>query len=143
VGDKPRAGDRPPADERRRASDKGKKGSVFAGRTGPGRAGGARPSPKPGRGAKTKPVRPLKEYQERLAREAQRAKGEKVPLRRRVAAAFPLFGVIGVSEVGLFIAVSSAITLIWVWPHLKHWGFLLVGLGFVVMRYGKEWLEKE
>ncbi|MCL6580214.1 MAG: hypothetical protein K6U08_01140 [Firmicutes bacterium] len=124
-------------------SDKGKKGSVFAGRTEPGRGEGPRPSRGPGRGAQTKPVRPLKEYRERLAREAQRAKAEKVPLKRRVAAAFPLFGFIGVPEIGLFIAVTSAITLIWVWPHLKHWGFLLVGLGFAVMRYGKEWLEKE
>ncbi len=128
--------------------DKEKK-SVFASKTPlrsrPHAEDAAKSKKAPGKGpgrakAERKPARPLAELNQRLAKEALR-RGPKRGFRERVAGLFPLFGVIGVREIGLTVCVASAITMIWIWSYLRVWGFLGVGLGLVIMRYGENWLK--
>jgi hypothetical protein len=54
---------------------------------------------------------------------------------------FPLFGFIGIRELGLGVSIIGAITMLWIWPGLRVWGFISAGLGLVVMRYGENWLR--
>ncbi len=121
-------------------------GGIFAGKTAPGSKQPSAPAPGQkkiggaGKRPERKPARPLKEYNERLAKEQARAKGSKRSLRERIAAVMPLFGVIGVREIGLAVTIISAVTLIWILRQYA-WGLLVVGLGFVLMRYGDNWLK--
>lgn len=128
--------------------DKEKK-SVFAGKTPlrsrPHAEDAAKSKKAPGKGseqakAARKPARPLAEMNQRLAKEVLKH-GPKRGLRERVAGLFPLFGVIGIREIGLAVCVASAITMIWIWSYLRVWGFIGVGLGLVIMRYGENWLK--
>ncbi|HCJ09578.1 MAG TPA: hypothetical protein DHW14_00230 [Clostridiales bacterium] len=115
----------------------GKDKGVFAGRDRTKKAGGGRR----GRGRKKKaprPARPLAELKEREKKRAQAASARPVSLRERVAGVLPLFGVINVRELGLIAAIAGGTMAMW--PHLRPWGFLLAAAGFVVMRYGENWL---
>lgn len=113
---------------------------VFAGghQKKPGRTGGR----KKAGGAADRgraPARPLAELRERQAREEARVGSERLSLRQRIGRAFPLFGVVGPRELGLILAIVGGTTAMW--PVYRAWGFLIAGLGFVVMRYGEGWLR--
>ncbi len=118
------------------AGEKKGKG-VFAGRDRGKKAGGGRR----GRGSKEKaprPARPLAELKEREKKRAEAASRRPGSFRQRVAKVLPLFGVINVRELGLITAIAGGTMAMW--PHLRPWGFLLAAAGFVVMRYGENWL---
>lgn len=85
------------------------------------------------------PARPLAELRQRQAREEARAGTERPSLRQRIGRAFPLFGMVGPRELGLILAIVGGTTAMW--PVYRAWGFLIAGLGFVVMRYGEGWLR--
>lgn len=106
----------------------------------PGRGPHSEPRGSRGGAGARRASRPLAELQEKLTKETRR-KTVRVSVKERLARAFPLFGVIGPGEIGLAIAIIGAVTMIWIWPHLLHWGLVVVAMGFVIMRYGERWLR--
>ncbi len=99
-----------------------KKGPVFS-----GRAPASKKSPRVDR--------PLAEYKDRMAKRKARA-----GLRARILGSFPWFGVIGVRELGLAIIILSLAST-WFWARYRMWGLVGSILGFLVMRYGEDWLK--
>jgi len=85
--------------------------------------------------SRKKAARPLADYK---AEQVKTGGGGKVPFTRRIANAFPLFGVIGIREIGLGLALTGGTVAMW--PKLRPWGFLIAVAGFLLMRYGSKWL---
>ncbi len=130
-------------------SPKEQPGGIFARRNaGKDERGGKRtvearaPGPaKRGKGkGKGRPARPMAELSDRLAKEKAAGRGVKRSLRERLAAAMPLFGFLGIREIGLAIVFAAAITLMGIWHQYFVWGLLVVAVGLYVMRYGDSWL---
>jgi len=89
------------------------------------------------RADRSRAARPLADYKTELARARQRPRQSLV---ERLGGAFPLFGVIGVRELGLVVAIAGGT--IAMWPLLRPWGFLVAVGGFLIMRYGGKWLGR-
>lgn len=85
------------------------------------------------------PSRPMVELEKRLAAETRRSSSGRLTLTQRVGRAFPLFGFIGIRELGLIVAIGGAVMTIW--HDLRPWGFLVAALGLVTMRYGPSWFK--
>ncbi len=118
--------------------------SVFSGRRPLARGGREDRGDKAARSPKKderRPARPLAELAERVAREKRGEGGQGKSLRQRLAGTLPLFGVVNLREIGLGVIIVGAVLFIWVWPHLLHWGLLITALGFVIMRYGDNWVK--